>query len=153
MQLDHFLTRERTYCGAASTSKKRLLEDVAEFISGDVPALNAQEIYSQLLNRERLGSTGIGEGVAIPHCRVSNCSSIVGALITLKSPVDFDAVDDKPVDILFALVAPEEGHDEHLNALATIAARLNDSSFRDSLRAANDADELFKAATGYSLPT
>ena len=88
MQLDYFLSPERTFCGALSTSKKRLLEDVSQFISDDVPALNANEIYQQLLTRERLGSTGIGHGVAIPHCRVSNCSSIVGALVTelLASP-------------------------------------------------------------------
>lgn len=149
MQLDHFLTRERTLHGASSTSKKRLLEDVAQFISDDVPALNAQEIYSQLLSRERLGSTGIGEGVAIPHCRVSNCSSVVGALITLKTPVDFDSLDEQPVDILFALIAPEEGHDEHLKALATIAGCLNNPDFREQVRATENADELFSTAIGY----
>ncbi|MBB3047115.1 PTS system nitrogen regulatory IIA component [Litorivivens lipolytica] len=149
MLLEHFLTRERTYCGAASTSKKRLLEDLSQFISEDVPALNAQEIYTHLLNRERLGSTGIGFGVAIPHCRVSNCSSIVGALITLNEPVNFESVDDQPVDILFALVAPEEGHDEHLKALSSIAERLNNPEFRERLRSASDADQLFRNAIDY----
>ena len=152
MQLEHFLTRERTYCGAASTSKKRLLEDLAQLISEDVPALNAQEIYTHMLNRERLGSTGIGFGVAIPHCRVSNCSSIVGALITLNEPVSFESVDDQPVDILFALVAPEEGHDEHLKALSSIAERLNDPSYRERLRASADAGQLFHNAIEFNNP-
>ncbi|MFT5575132.1 MAG: PTS system nitrogen regulatory IIA component [Bermanella sp.] len=149
MQLVQILTQERTFCGAQSTSKKRLLEDIAQFISNDVHALNANEIYAQLLNRERLGSTGIGEGVAIPHCRVSNCSSVIGTLVTLKSAVDFESVDDKPVDILFALVAPEEGHDEHLKALASIAERLNDPAFREQIRAADSADILFHTAVNY----
>ena len=149
MQLAQFLTPERTFCNALSTSKKRLLEDMAQFISDDVPALNANEIYSQLLNRERLGSTGIGDGVAIPHCRVSNCSGIVGALITLKTPIDFEAMDDGPVDIVFALIAPEEGHDEHLKALAAIAERLNNPDFRDQLRAAEDRESLFRAAVEF----
>ncbi|HCS29701.1 MAG TPA: PTS fructose transporter subunit IIA [Spongiibacteraceae bacterium] len=149
MQLDHILTQERTFCGAQSTSKKRLLEDVAQFISNDVPALSANEIYTQLLNRERLGSTGIGEGVAIPHCRVSNCSSVIATLVTLKSAVDFEAVDDQPVDILFALVAPEEGHDEHLKALAGIAEKLNDPQFRQQIRTADSAEALFQTAVNF----
>lgn len=152
MQLEHFLTPERTFCGVASTSKKRLLEDLAQIISDDVPALNAQEIYTHLLNRERLGSTGIGFGVAIPHCRVSNCSSIVGALITLNEPVGFESVDDQPVDILFALVAPEEGHDEHLKALSSIAERLNTPAYRERLRSSKDARELFQNAIEFNAP-
>ncbi len=152
MQLEHFLTPERTFCGVASTSKKRLLEDLAQIISDDVPALNAQEIYTHLLNRERLGSTGIGFGVAIPHCRVSNCSSIVGALITLNEPVGFESVDDQPVDILFALVAPEEGHDEHLKALSSIAERLNTPAYRERLRASKDAQQLFQNAIEFHTP-
>ncbi len=151
MELAQILTQERTFCGAECTSKKRLLEDIAQFISNDVPALNANEIYSQLLNRERLGSTGIGEGVAIPHCRVSNCSSVIGTLVTLKSGIDFEAVDDKPVDILFALVAPEEGHDEHLKALASIAERLNNPEFREQIRAAENVDILFHTAVNFPL--
>lgn len=149
MQLAHILTQERTFCGATSTSKKRLLEDVAQFISNDVPALSANEIYTQLLNRERLGSTGIGDGVAIPHCRVSNCSNVIATLVTLKSPVDFEAVDDQPVDILFALIAPEEGHDEHLKALASIAERLNNPDFRQQIRAADSPEALFHTAVNF----
>ena len=149
MQLAQILSKERTFCGAHSTSKKRLLEDIAQFISNDVPALNANEIYTQLLNRERLGSTGIGDGVAIPHCRVSNCSSVIATLVTLKSAVDFEAVDDRPVDILFALVAPEEGHDEHLKALASIAEKLNNPEFRAQIRAADSAEVLFQTAVNF----
>ncbi len=153
MQLAQILTQERTFCGAQSTSKKRLLEDVAQFISNDVPALNANEIYTQLLNRERLGSTGIGEGVAIPHCRVSNCSSVIGTLVTLTSAVDFEAIDDQPVDILFALIAPEEGHDEHLKALATIAEKLNNPEFREQIRAADTAEDLYQMAINFPQQT
>lgn len=149
MQLAHILTQERTVCGAQSTSKKRLLEDIAQIISSDVPALNANEIYTHLLNRERLGSTGIGDGVAIPHCRVSNCSSVIGALVTLKSAVDFESVDDQPVDILFALIAPEEGHDEHLKALASIAERLNNPEFRARIRACDSVEMLFHSAIDF----
>lgn len=149
MQLVHILTQERTFCGVPSTSKKRLLEDIAQLISDDVPALNANEIYTQLLNRERLGSTGIGDGVAIPHCRVSNCSSVIGALVTLKTAVDFESVDDQPVDILFALVAPEEGHDEHLQALASVAERLNNPEFRAQIRAADSSESLYYTAINF----
>lgn len=147
MKLKNILTPERTLCGAHSTSKKRVLEEIAQFISRDVAALDANELFAQLLARERLGSTGLGHGVAIPHCRVANCSTIVGALLTLDKAIDFEAPDDEPVDVLFALIVPEEARDEHLEALATIAEMFNDPDFRQRLRAAASSNDLFDIAT------
>ncbi len=148
MNLAQFLTPERTRCGAHTTSKKRVLEEIAQFISGDVAALNADELFAQLLSRERLGSTGLGHGVAIPHCRLSNCSAIVGALISLDEAIDFEAVDDEPVDLLFALVVPEEATDEHLQALSAVAELFNKPEFRQRLRSAQSGEELYRLATG-----
>ena len=76
-------------------------------------------MYDSLMAREQLGSTGLGNGIAIPHCRVANCTEIIGSLITLEEPTEYDAIDGKPVDILFVLIVPEQKSDEHITALAT----------------------------------
>lgn len=113
MTIARILSSSRTHCDTAASSKKRALEHIADFICQDMPDLDAGVLFKNLINRERLGSTGIGEGIAIPHCRMSNCPDITGALVRLAEPVDFDALDDEPVDLLFTLLVPEEACDEH----------------------------------------
>lgn len=118
----------------------------ANAIAQDIPAIDADELFRRLIGRERLGSTGIGHGVAIPHCRVENCTGTVGALITLAEPIDFDAIDSQPVDILFAMLVPEDAHDEHLQTLATLAGALNNPEYRQRLRRAQSDEALYQAA-------
>ncbi|WP_111641159.1 PTS IIA-like nitrogen regulatory protein PtsN [Marinimicrobium alkaliphilum] len=148
MLIKDIITPGRTLCGIEGVSKKRALELLANTISADVPAIDADDLFRRLVARERLGSTGIGHGIAIPHCRVENAEGTLGALITLKDPIDFDAIDGESVDILFAMLVPERAQDEHLQTLAALAAALNDSAFRDALRSADSHDALFQVATG-----
>lgn len=149
MQLQSILSPERTIVGVPGTSKKRVLENIAEIICEDVSYLSSDELFKALTARERLGSTGIGEGIAIPHCRIADCTSTIGSLVRLETPVDFEAIDDKPIDILFVLLVPEEANDEHLLTLKTLAELFSQSDFRDSLRNAENAQALYQAAIEY----
>ncbi len=146
MQIQNLITPGRTLCGVEGGSKKRALELLANAIAQDVPGIEADELFRRLIGRERLGSTGIGHGIAIPHCRVANCNSTLGALLTLADPIDFDSIDSQPVDILFAMLVPEDAHDEHLQTLAALAGALNNADYRQRLRAANSDAALFQAA-------
>lgn len=144
MQIESLLTPLRTRCGLEGGSKKRALELLASTVAQDIPTIDADDLFRRLVNRERLGSTGLGKGIAIPHCRIDNCTGPIGAMITLENPVDFDAIDGEPVDVLFALLVPEDAHDDHLKALATLAGAFNDKSFRQRLRQANSDATLFE---------
>jgi PTS system nitrogen regulatory IIA component len=146
MQIQHLISPERTLCGIEGGSKKRALELLANTIAQDIPDIDADDLFRRLIGRERLGSTGIGHGIAIPHCRAEHCQGAVGALITLVDPIDFDAIDSQPVDILFAMLVPEDAHSEHLQTLAALAAALNNADYRQRLRAAKSNDALYQAA-------
>lgn len=147
MPLDHMLSANRIACQAECTSKKRALETLADLISSSVPSLSADEIFQQLFNRERLGSTGIGAGIAIPHCRFATEGVSLSAVMTLSQPIDFDAADGKPVDVLIAMLVPEDADNEHLQNLAKLAEALQESDFANELRAAKTNAALFEAAT------
>ncbi len=149
MEIQSILSPHRVFCGAPATSKKRVLEALANYIAEDIPTLNADELFSSLLARERLGSTGIGHGIAIPHCRIANCTGTIAALMTLQDPVDFDAIDSAPVDIVFALMVPEEANDGHLQILAGLAERMSQPEYRERLRNAKNNQELFDAAISH----
>lgn len=146
MQIQSLISPGRTLCDVEAGSKKRALELLANTIARDIPTIDADELFRRLIGRERLGSTGIGHGIAIPHCRAEHCNGTVGALITLTTPIDFDAIDSQPVDILFALLVPEDAHNEHLQTLAALAGALNNAEYRQRLRAANSNEALYEAA-------
>lgn len=137
MNLNQILPLERTLYNVDGGSKKRVLEFFSGFIAQNTPGLDSQEVFSRLIGRERLGSTGVGNGVAIPHARNAHCRQPLGAFMRLKKPVDFDAIDGEPVDMLFVLLVPETAEDSHLSLLAQIAEVMNDADTRRSLR---DAD-------------
>lgn len=146
MNLSELLTPDLTFCNVQGVSKKRLLERSAELIAGKVPQVNAGQIYEALIAREQLGSTGIGNGIAIPHCRIPRLSQTIGCLLKLQQPVDFDAIDKQPVDLLFFLLVPENTLAGHLEALKTIAERFSDADYCKRLRAAATDAELHAAA-------
>jgi PTS system nitrogen regulatory IIA component len=146
MQIQSLLTPERTCSGLEASSKRRALELLAQLIAQDIPTIDADDLLRRFLARERLGSTGVGHGIAIPHCRINNTTGAVGALITLAQPVEFDAIDAEPVDILFAMLVPEDAHDEHLKNLAALAGALTRNEFRQRLRSASDNTALYSAA-------
>ncbi len=146
MQLETILTPGRTFCDVPGSSKKRVLENSAQYICEDTRSLNSNQLFDSLITRERLGSTGLGQGIAIPHCRLSNCNAVLGTLIRLEKPVDFDAIDGQPVDLLFVLLVPEQATDEHLTVLATLAERFSNPEFCQQLRSATDSQSLYEAA-------
>lgn len=146
MTIPELITPDRTLCGIEGVSKKRTLEILANTIARAVPSINADEIFRRLTARERLGSTGIGFGIALPHCRMECGTEAIGALITLKQPIEFDAIDGQKVDILFAMLVPENANAKHLDTLSSLARSLNDTDFREALRRANSDQTLFQAA-------
>ncbi|MCW8125184.1 PTS IIA-like nitrogen regulatory protein PtsN [Microbulbifer halophilus] len=146
MTLEALLSPRLSLCHLAGSSKKKLLLNIAQAIDEQYPQLDADTIFNQLIARERLGSTGIGEGVAIPHCRLPGCEAPIGVLCTTEPAVDFDASDRQPVDLLFALLVPEDSEQEHLDTLAEIAALFSDSRVREKLRRAESGDELYALA-------
>lgn len=150
MLVHELLTPSTTLCGIEGSSKKRILEKVSEIISEQNPDLDASCLFNGLHGREKLGSTGIGGGVAVPHCRLSECTDAKGYLVKLISPIDFDAIDNQPVDLLFVLVVPEDACSEHLQTLASIAELFSQETVRNELREAPDCDALFNAITRLS---
>ena len=144
------LTPGRTLCRAPGVSKKRLFDTIARLISEDQLSLPQIDIFNQLIAREKLGSTGLGQGIAIPHCRVENCTHPLGSLITLEEPIDFDAPDEQPVDLLFVLLVPQEAHQAHLDILAGVAGLFRQDEFCRQLRAARSAGDLYTTATTWT---
>ena len=145
--IKQLITPGRTRSRCPGSSKKKVFEAAARLISQDQLSLSESEVFSALFAREKLGSTGLGKGIAIPHCRISNCTHAVGALLTMEQPVDFDAPDGQPVDILFILLVPEGANEEHLKILSGLARRLNDDAYCAALRACDSDDALFHKAT------
>jgi PTS system nitrogen regulatory IIA component len=121
MNITDLLIRERILCCADIGSKKRLFERLGELLAGNSGVLSQNDIFDALINREKLGSTGLGKGVAIPHGRIASLEKPLCAIIKLAEPIDFDATDRQPVDLVFALLVPEESTEEHLQVLSTIA--------------------------------
>jgi len=140
------LSAERTQIDVPVSSKKKLLEYLGEVISTQLSGSTADDIFERLLGRERLGSTGIGEGIAIPHCRLKECNQAFGVLLRLENAIDFDSIDRQPVDLVFALLVPEEATEEHLQVLSMLARNFSEATFRNALRNAPDACQLYKRA-------
>ena len=150
--LDSLLSPERCLCRAPGGSRKRVFQTAANLVCADDRRLDPDAVYDALLARERLGSTALGNGIAIPHCRSHACAAAVGGLLSLRDPVDFDAPDGEPVDLLFVLLAPEEARQEHVNILAGLAQLLSNEAFCAGLRSAATAAELHRAAAEFRLP-
>ena len=108
--------------------------------------------FDSLISRERLGATGVGYGIAIPHGRIKNCQKIIGAFIQLNNGVDFNTIDNQPVDIMFALIVPEESTDEHLQVLALLASMFNDENFRQKLHQSKSNEETYQLLTQWQKP-
>lgn len=145
--LNEILSPARTLCQAPGVSKKRLFETIARVISEDQPSLAYEKIVSHLNAREKLGSTGLGDGIAIPHCRVEGCSTPIGTLITLEQAINFDSPDDQPVDLVFALLVPPQADQHHLDILAEMARLFSQQAFCQALRNAKDNSSLFERIT------
>lgn len=147
MQVSDILTPQQVRCGVDARSKKRSLEVLSELIAASDPSLTANSVFDCLLARERLGSTGLEEGVAIPHGRMKGVNRAVGAFMRLTEGVDFDAQDRQPVDLIFGLVVPENATDEHLQILSQLAEMLSDPSLRERLRTTESERGVFELLT------
>jgi PTS system nitrogen regulatory IIA component len=142
MQVSELLELERISCNTHAASKKRVLEQLSELLADNQGDLTQIKVFDSLLSRERLGSTGLGHGVAIPHGRVKESDRTLLALIKLDQGIDYDAVDNQPVDLLFALLVPEHSTDEHLQLLSQLAEMLSDPVLVERLRSATDSGSL-----------
>lgn len=138
MNINHLIAPDRVRCLGGISSKKRALEALSGLLSKGAREIDPVDIFHQLVERERLGSTGLGHGVALPHARLDFQSDgqqkTVGCFVKLEQGVDFDSPDAQPADLLFALLVPEQCTDEHLQILAALAGMFSDSEFCNQLR-------------------
>ncbi len=151
MNIADLLSIQRVVCGAQVASKKRAIELLSQLLASSNESLIQVEVFESLLCRERLGSTGLGHGVAIPHGRMAGLTEAVAAFVQLGEGVDYDSIDQQPVDLLYALLVPQEATDAHLQILASLAEIFKDPDLRERLRQAETAEELHALLTRSSI--
>lgn len=151
MQLIDILARDRIGADVRVSSKKRLLEQLAGMLAGDLGASVERAIFEALIAREHLGSTGLGQGVAIPHGRVGGNLPPTAAFMRLKNPIDFDAPDEQPIDLVLALIVPDHFTDQHLALLSQVAELFSHADVCEELRTARDAQQLFERLSRRTL--
>lgn len=146
-ELSDLLTPEAVLAGVAAANKKTLFPQLGTAVAR-AHGLDARLVAERLAEREKLGSTGFGGGVAIPHAKMDGIRRVIGLFVRLDSPVDFGAVDEMPVDLVFVLLSPVGAGAEHLKALACVSRHLRDRAFGAKLRGAGSADALYALLTG-----
>lgn len=149
MKLKHLISSDSVICNADVNSKKRALELMGELLSKKTGSSKPLEIFQQLTERENLGSTSLGHGVALPHARTNLCKEATGVFLKLDHGIDFDSPDEQLTDLLFALMVPEDYTDEHLEILSTLAGLFNEESFCNSLRMASSSTDLHNTLTNW----
>jgi PTS system nitrogen regulatory IIA component len=147
MNLSTILSPDCTACAVPAASKKRILEQISQLAANKIPELSQQELLASLINREKLGSTGIGNGIAIPHGRLPTSSQVVAVLLTSEKPIGFDAIDNQGVDIFFALFVPEDQCQQHLQTLASIAETFGNKQVCKKVRKITDGKALYDFIT------
>jgi PTS system nitrogen regulatory IIA component len=146
MDLGDLLEPDGVFASLRVKNKKQVFQEMAAKAAG-ITSLDQRQIYDALLQRERLGSTGVGRGIAIPHARLSGLPRIATVFARLDEPIEFESADSEPVDLVFVLLAPEQAGADHLKALACISRVLRDPSMLEKLRAARDRAALFSVLT------
>jgi PTS system nitrogen regulatory IIA component len=142
---EQILKSDNVLYDISARSKKHCLEILSELLARGTPAIPDDEIFARLFERERLGSTGLGNGVGFPHCRFAGIDTSHGALLRLSEAIEFDSPDGEPVDLVFGLMVPEEITDEHREEIAEITSLLNDPAVRARLRGATTGRQLYEA--------
>jgi len=142
MDIANLLTPTAVRANLHATSKKQALQELAR-LAAEATGADPRQVFDVLLERERLGSTGVGNGIAIPHGKLPGLERLHGVFARLKQPIEFDAIDDRPVDLIFLLLAPEGAGADHLKALARISRLLRDQAMCEKLRATDHDDALF----------
>jgi PTS system nitrogen regulatory IIA component len=146
MNISDLLKPASVISSLKAQGKKHLLQEIAAR-AGQVTHLPERKIFEILMERERLGTTGVGQGIAIPHGRLADISEIVGVFARLETPIDFDSVDNQPVDLVFMLLAPEGAGADHLKALARVSRLLRNQAATEKLRAAKTGEALYAILT------
>ncbi len=146
MQLSNVLSLDCTKSAVPCSSKKRALEIISEVAAKHLDQ-NPQPLFECMLSREKMGSTGIGNGIAIPHGRISSSDQAIAVLIQCQDPIQFDAIDNQPVDLLFALLVPDEQCQQHLKTLSSMAEKLSNKQVLKQLRTAKSDEELYQILT------
>ncbi len=141
MKINNLISKETIIVNIEARNKKSLLEELSKVIA-EKYQINATEVEDVIMERENLGSTGLGKGIAIPHGRIDSITSPIGLLVKLSSPIEFDAIDKEPVDIIFMLLAPISSGADHLNALGAVSEILRDASIVEKMRAATVVEEV-----------
>ena len=146
MEINDLLVPEGVVADLKATSKKQALQDLAKR-AAEVSGLHERAIFDVLMERERLGTTGVGNGIAIPHGKLASLDRLHGMFARLEQPIDFHAIDERPVDLIFVLLAPENAGADHLKALARISRLLRNNGICDKLRGTDSAEALFAILT------
>lgn len=145
MEIKDILSQDCTRCAVPITSKKRALQIISLVASEKLSELTEEDVLNSLLCREKMGSTGIGNGIAIPHGRVEGLSSPLAIVLTCSPGIEFDAIDNQPVDIFFAILVPVEQTEGHLQTLARIAQKLSDKEVTKVIRNCHSDNALYEA--------
>ena len=157
MQLEDIIKRDSVLCNANARSKKHCIEILSELLVRSIPDTPADNVFENLIERERLGCTSLSAGVAFPHCRVEGLENSCAAMIKLSEAVDFDCSDGEPVDLVFGLLVPEDVENSHIDEIRGISHVLGDEDLREKLRECNTSKELhstlLEAAAAMSPPT
>jgi PTS system nitrogen regulatory IIA component len=146
MEINELISAESVIPNLRASSKKQALQDLARR-AADITGLHERAIFDVLMERERLGTTGVGNGIAIPHGKMAKLDRLYGLFARLEHSVDFQSIDEQPVDLIFLLLAPESAGADHLKALARVSRLLRDGSVCEKLRGTNDAEALFALLT------
>ncbi|MBQ4812127.1 PTS IIA-like nitrogen regulatory protein PtsN [Pseudoalteromonas luteoviolacea] len=144
MKLSELISEDCSKAAVLFNSKKRILQYISELAQQKIPDSNQHDILEALLNREKLGSTGIGKGIAIPHGRLSGLSKVVAIILVNQQAIPFDAYDDRDVDVFVALIVPDGENKQHLETLASIADKLTNKVFCKRIRQAKSDSELYQ---------
>ncbi len=143
MKLSNLIKIDQIQLNNSASSKKKALEAISQIITASYPEYNINNVFETLIERERLGSTGIGHGVALPHGRLPECTDTIGVFISLKNGIDYDAIDKEPVRLLFALLIPDHSTEEHLQILAKLAEFFRSSENRQKLENATSPETVY----------
>lgn len=148
MSIDLLIKPESVLCNARARSKKHCLEILSELLAQPNPEIPNEEIFAKLVERERLGCTGLNKGTAFPHCRIEGLQQSCGALMKLSSAVDFDSPDGESVDLVIGLLVPSDLNEGHYSDIKLITNVLEDERMREALRAANTSNDLYQTLIG-----
>jgi PTS system nitrogen regulatory IIA component len=145
MEIKDILHPDCTLCAVQGSSKKRILELISQIANQYLMDIDQATILASLTNREKMGSTGIGNGIALPHGRLRDLEKVMAIVVTSEKPIEYEAIDNAPVDIFFAILVPEDKASEHLGTLSAIATKLTNKDTLNKLRNANSDQALYEA--------